>query len=78
MLRTLSTGWGRSGGRALGSPTRHRKLQHAGLIRYTHGKITIIDRSGLESASCECYEVAREQFDGLLRSVSGADESGKP
>ncbi len=42
-------------------------LQQAGFIRYGHGKITILDRAGLEDASCECYEVARGQFSGLLR-----------
>ncbi|GAC1657450.1 MAG: Crp/Fnr family transcriptional regulator [Gemmatimonadaceae bacterium] len=44
-------------------------LQNAGLIRYAHGKITILDRDGLESSACECYAVAREQFGGLLRPV---------
>jgi CRP-like cAMP-binding protein len=48
-------------------------LQHAGFIRYAHGKITILDREGLQSASCECYDVAREQFGGLLRSVNGGN-----
>ncbi len=42
-------------------------LQQAGFIRYGHGLITILDRAGLEDASCECYEVAREQFAGMLR-----------
>ncbi|GAC1414097.1 MAG: Crp/Fnr family transcriptional regulator [Candidatus Velthaea sp.] len=42
-------------------------LQQAGFIRYAHGMIRILDRDGLENASCECYEVAREQFAGLLR-----------
>ena len=31
-------------------------LQRAGVIRYQHGKITIVDRTGLENAACECYE----------------------
>lgn len=45
-------------------------LQQAGFITYGHGKINIVDRSGLEGASCECYDVAREQFGGFLRSTS--------
>jgi len=45
-------------------------LQEAGFIRYAHGKVVIMDRPGLESAACECYEVAREQFAGLLRGVT--------
>jgi len=50
-------------------------LQEAGFIRYGHGIITIRDRDGLENASCECYEVAREQFGGLLRAMSTASEA---
>lgn len=50
-------------------------LQNAGFIRYGQGVITILDRSGLEGASCECYDVAREQFGGLLRMVNGVNLS---
>lgn len=46
-------------------------LQHAGLIKYSRGTITILDRSGLDNAACECYEVARDQFRGLPRAVPG-------
>ncbi|HZR23898.1 MAG TPA: Crp/Fnr family transcriptional regulator [Vicinamibacterales bacterium] len=40
-------------------------LQHAGLIRYTHGRVSVIDRKGLEAAACECYQIIRAQFDKL-------------
>ena len=36
-------------------------LQKAGLIRYTRGRITVVDRDGLEAVSCECYARIREQ-----------------
>ena len=37
------------------------KLQKAGLITYHRGTLIVLDRKGLEAASCECYEaVARE------------------
>ena len=49
-------------------------LQQAGFIRYAHGSITVLDRDGLKNAACECYDVAHEQFGGLLRSVSGSVE----
>jgi hypothetical protein len=42
-------------------------LQGAKFICSTRGKITILNRRGLEGAACECYGVARERFDGLLR-----------
>ena len=40
-------------------------LQRAGLIKYTHGRMRIVNRSGLEKASCECYAVVKEHFDRL-------------
>jgi len=42
------------------------KLQHAGLIHYSRGKITIVDRPGLEARVCECYAVVRQEFKRLL------------
>jgi CRP-like cAMP-binding protein len=40
-------------------------LQKAGLIKYIHGHITILDRAGLEAASCECYGTVKAHFDRL-------------
>ncbi|MFM0198036.1 Crp/Fnr family transcriptional regulator [Paraburkholderia strydomiana] len=42
------------------------KLQVAGLIRYAHGHIEVLDRPGLEERVCECYEVVKREFDRLL------------
>lgn len=42
------------------------KLQNAGLIRYMRGRITVLDRSGLEQRSCECYAVVKKEYDRLL------------
>jgi hypothetical protein len=41
-------------------------LQSAGFIRYSRGQVAIIDRDGLENASCECYRIIRTEFDRLL------------
>ena len=41
-------------------------LQNAGLIRYRRGRITVLDRPGLEARSCECYQVVKTEFDRLL------------
>lgn len=42
------------------------KLQQAGLIEYRRGHISILDRSGLEARSCECYEVVQKEYERLL------------
>ena len=46
------------------------KLQHAGLIRYTRGHISVLDRPGLESRTCECYAVVKQEYDRLLPHLS--------
>jgi CRP-like cAMP-binding protein len=42
------------------------KLQDAGLIRYSHGHIELLNREGLEQRVCECYGVVKREFDRLL------------
>jgi CRP-like cAMP-binding protein len=41
-------------------------LRKIGLIRYSRGNLTIIDRAGLERESCECYAISKREFDRLL------------
>ena len=41
-------------------------LQRAGLIRYSRGIVTILDRRGLRARACECYGLSRREFDRLL------------
>lgn len=41
-------------------------LQRAGLIRYSRGRITVVDRAGLETRTCECYGVVKREYDRLL------------
>ena len=42
------------------------KLQKAGMIRYSRGRITVLDRTGLEKRTCECYAVVKREYDRLL------------
>ncbi len=44
-------------------------LQRAGLIRYSRGKVRVLDRQGLEEAACACYRAIRRQFESLLGEV---------
>jgi CRP-like cAMP-binding protein len=46
------------------------KLQTAGLIHYSRGRITVIDRQGLEARVCECYDVVRREFRRLLPDIT--------
>jgi CRP-like cAMP-binding protein len=41
-------------------------LQDAKLIKYSRGRITVLDRRGLESRTCECYAVVKKESDRLL------------
>ncbi len=42
------------------------KLQKLGLIEYSRGTITVLDRSALQAHACECYEVVKKEIDRLL------------
>ena len=50
-------------------------LQRAGLIRYSRGRIEVLDRPGLEKAVCECYAVVKTEFDRLLSDIPRGDPS---
>ena len=49
-----------------------QSMQAAGLISYRRGTIQVLDRPGLEKASCECYKVVRERFDAFLKPPASA------
>ena len=40
-------------------------LQSAGLIKYSRGRISVLDRPGIEKRSCECYGVVKKEYDRL-------------
>jgi CRP-like cAMP-binding protein len=42
------------------------RLQQAGLISYSRGRISVLDRVGLERRTCECYAVVKKEYDRLL------------
>lgn len=44
-----------------------QSMQNSGLISYRRGTIQVLDRLGLENASCECYAIVKERFDAFLQ-----------
>ncbi len=51
------------------------KLKNAGIISYRRGHITVLNRSGLEGSTCECYAVVREELNRLLSDVQYRQET---
>src|SRR5476651_1316565 len=49
-----------------------QSMQAAGLISYRRGTIQVLDRQGLEKASCECYAIVKERFDAFLTPPANA------
>ena len=45
-------------------------LQRAGFIRYSRGRVEVVDRGGLESAACECYGIIAREYDRLIGAPS--------
>lgn len=41
-------------------------LQTSGLIKYSRGKIEILNRQGIEECACECYAIIRQQIDKAM------------
>jgi CRP-like cAMP-binding protein len=54
------------GTRRAGVSEAAAKLQDEGMIRYRRGLVNVLDRRKLETQSCECYEIVRNEFDRLL------------
>src|SRR5207244_5440755 len=52
-----------------------RQLQEEGLITYSRGRITVIDRSRLEAQACECHAVVKEEYERLLPHCHGQNSS---
>jgi len=46
------------------------KLQAEGLIQYSRGRITVLDRRQLEARVCECYAVVKKEYDRLLPEIA--------
>lgn len=54
-----------------------QSLQNQGLISYRRGLMQVVDRPGLEAASCECYAIVRARFDAFLTPPSTAVQEAK-
>ena len=52
-------------------------MQNAGLISYRQGRMHVVDRPGLEEASCECYAIVKERFDAFLSPPATAFQETK-
>lgn len=59
------------GARRTGVTEAARGLKESGIIKYSRGHVTILDRAALEKRSCECYRVNKAEFDRLLGSSKG-------
>ena len=53
------------------------RLSDSGLIEYRRGKVTILNREGLERRSCECYRAIRHEYERLLGSWPGAEQAAQ-
>jgi CRP-like cAMP-binding protein len=47
------------------------RLQTEGVIQYSRGRITVLDRPKLEASVCECYSVVKREYDRLLPAANG-------
>lgn len=50
-----------------------KRLQSSGLIESRRGKISVLDRKGLERASCECYDTINQEYERLLEAPEATD-----
>lgn len=62
------------GVRRAGVTTVARRLRERGIIRYTRGRIEVVDRARLEGACCECYQVVVEETQRLLPHIARAPD----
>lgn len=54
------------------------KLQQAGIIRYRRGHIAVLDRAGLKTRTCECYDVVQTELKRLMSDVRYRQEGQQP
>ena len=64
------------GVRRAGVAAAASKLQKNSAIKYSRGKITVLNRDKLEACVCECYAVVNIEYDRLLHDVSQPPENG--
>lgn len=55
------------GTRRAGVSVAASTLREAGVIGYTRGRVTILNRKGLEDSACECYRIVKAEFDRLFK-----------
>ena len=57
------------GVRRVGVTRAATALQNRNLIRYHRGEVTVLDRPGMEAASCSCYQADQDSYARLLAGV---------
>ena len=70
VVQSAGSGYRLKGSLLKGEFERGGTLQAAGLIHYSRGKITVLDRPQLEARVCECYAVVNREYDRLLPEIA--------
>jgi hypothetical protein len=64
--------------RRVGITAAAKEMQRSGLIDYSRGTLTVLDRQGLCAASCSCYKVDRQLYSTLLKPPAVRPASSQP
>jgi CRP-like cAMP-binding protein len=66
------------GVRRVGITTAAKDMQRSGLIEYSRGTLTVLDRQGLRATSCSCYKIDRKLYSTLLKPPVVRSPSSQP
>ena len=75
--KALASGLGAKGANRTSVTLAAQSLQNLSLISYRRGMMQVVDRTGFEAASCECYAIVKARFDAFLSPPSTAVQETK-